>query len=121
MRFIIIAIAAIAGLTLLGWLTFANSEESASITIDKAEVQKDTEEAVDETQETFDKAKEETQEAYREAKEETKEALDTTGEALEDVKEETKDTLNDVKEEFDSEDAKETSTEETKEKVSSNS
>lgn len=121
MRFIMIAAAVVVGLSLLGWITFANSEDSASITLDKEEAKYEAQEAVEKTENALNAAEEEAEEVYEEAKEEGQEVLESTEEALQDAEEETKETFKDVQEEFTSDEEKNTNTDNTKETVESNS
>jgi uncharacterized protein YxeA len=47
MKMILIAVVAVLAMIFCGWLTFATSEDSISITIDKTEVKEDTSKAVE--------------------------------------------------------------------------
>lgn len=98
MKTFIISALAVAALFAVGWLTFADSEERASISIDKQEVKQDTDQAVESTKEAFDTAQEETEKAIDTAKTKTKELVDEAGEALNEAKEETKETVNELTE-----------------------
>lgn len=73
MKMILIATIAVLGMALAGWLTFASSDESITIKVDKVEIQEDTREAVEAGEELLDDISEETEDAVEETQESTEE------------------------------------------------
>ena len=63
MKTVLIIVVAVMAMVLCGWLTFATSDEAVSITIDKAEVKKDTSKAVEVGEKLLDKVSESTQDS----------------------------------------------------------
>ncbi len=72
MKMILISIVAVMGMVLCGWLTFASSDDVVSVSVDTAEVKKDTAKAVEAGEELIDKVSE----VAGNAVEDTEEAVD---------------------------------------------
>ena len=66
MKGLLILAAVVLLAALLGWLSFGNSDDSATMTIDKQEVRQDTEAAVEKAKEVAEEAKQKIQEAVGE-------------------------------------------------------
>lgn len=54
-RLFLILVIVIIGMTLMGWLSFSSSSNSASITLDKTQMQKDTNDLKDKVQDATDR------------------------------------------------------------------
>lgn len=63
MKIVLISVVAVMGMVLCGWLTFANSDEVVSVSIDTAEVKEDTSKAVKAGEELLEKVSEATENA----------------------------------------------------------
>jgi hypothetical protein len=65
MKPVLIALLAIVAMGLLGWITFNDSQDKATITIEKKEIQDDTRKAVDKGKDLVDEAKQKLHESER--------------------------------------------------------
>lgn len=80
MKTILIATIAVLGMALAGWLTFASSDESLTIEVDKVEIREDTREAVEAGEELLNDISRETEEISEDAEEAVEGTLESTEE-----------------------------------------
>lgn len=80
MKTILIATIAVLGMALAGWLTFASSEESLTIEVDKVEIREDTREAVEAGEGLLNDISRETEEISKEAEDAVEDTEESTEE-----------------------------------------
>ena len=69
MKMIVMAVIAVIGMALAGWLTFASSDENISIEVNKAEVKADTKSVVEAGENLLDEISDATTNVVEDAKE----------------------------------------------------